>query len=254
MSGLSGRGIEMLSSRFPRITALALLVFATGCGASEPEAPVGEVYETRRASSGGSGRIYMGREIANVMSHRRMSNLDRPEREREERTDLLVDGLPLEEGDVVADIGAGIGYFSFRVAERIADGVVLAVDIQQEMLDEIERRKKQRGVTNVTTVLGSIENPGLPDQGVDLVFIVDSYHEFSHPREMGQAIFDALRPGGQLIIVEERAEDDIGGWGLHQMSEAQARKEITALGFTWARTETFLPQQHFMVFQKPPAD
>jgi ubiquinone/menaquinone biosynthesis C-methylase UbiE len=230
------------------LAAVALLtIAATGAHGSD-ESPV---YETRTPSGNGIGKVYMGREIANVMSHRRMSRLDRPGREKEERTDLLVAALPVEEDDAVADIGAGSGYFSFRVAERVPQGVVYAVDIQQEMLDEIERRKRDRGVDNVETLLGRIEDPGLDEESVDLVFIVDAYHEFSHPLEMGEAIYRALRPGGQLIVVEDRGEDSLHSASLHNMTEAQACKEITALGFTWLRTETFLPQQHFLVFRKP---
>ena len=127
-----------------------------------------------------------------------------------------------------------------------------AVDIQQEMLDELERRKREQGVDNIETVLGRIDDPGLGEQSADLIFIVDAYHEFSHPREMGQAMYRALKPGGQLIVVEDRTESKSRSSGaLHNMSEAQARKEITALGFKWVRTEDFLPEQHFLVFEKP---
>jgi ubiquinone/menaquinone biosynthesis C-methylase UbiE len=228
-------------------TFVLVTIAATGALGSDEV----RVYETRAPSGNGIGKVYMGREIANVMSHRRMSRLDRPGREKEERTDLLVAALPVEEGDAVADIGAGSGYFSFRVAERVPQGVVYAVDIQQEMLDEIERRKRDRGVDNVETILGRIDDPGLDEKSVDLVFIVDAYHEFSHPLEMGEVIYRSLRPGGHLIVVEDRGEDSLYSASLHNMTEEQARKEITALGFTWLRTETFLPQQHFLVFQKP---
>jgi len=243
----------MPPTRAIQIVALAVLtslvtIAATGAYGSDPS----PVYETRTPSGNGIGKVYMGREIANVMSHYSMSRLDRPGREREERTDLLVEALPVEADAAVADIGAGSGYFSFRVAERVPDGVVYAVDIQQEMLDEIERRKSERGVDNIETLLGRIDNPGLDEQSADLIFIVDAYHEFSHPREMGEAMYRALRPGGHLIVVEDRAESKSRSSGkLHNMTEAQARKEITALGFRWVRTESFLPQQHFLVFQKP---
>ena len=236
-----------------RIVALAVFastvtIAATGVRGSD----LAPVYETRTPSGNGIGKFYMGREIANVMSHRRMSRLDRPGRERDERTDLLVEALPLEADDAVADIGAGTGYFSFRVAERVSNGVVYAVDIQQEMLDEIERRKRERGVDNIKTLLGQVQDPGLGEQSADLIFIVDAYHEFSHPREMGEAIYEALKPGGHLIVVEDRGEANARSSGaLHNMTEAQARKEITALGFRWLRTESFLPLQHFLVFQKP---
>ena len=243
----------MSRTRTLRIVALAMLalivtIAATGARGSD----FIPVYETRTPSGNGIGKVYMGREIADVMSHRRMSRLDRPSREREERTDLLVAALPVEADDAVADIGAGTGYFSFRVAERVPNGVVYAVDIQQEMLDEIERRKRERGVDNIETLLGRVDDPGLSALSADLIFIVDAYHEFSHPREMGVAMYKALRPGGHFIVVEDRAESSPRSSGaLHNMTEAQAIKEITALGFRWLRTEAFLPQQHFLVFQKP---
>ena len=236
------------------IIIVGLAVTATIAAAGSSKEPSSH-YEQREPSGSGTGKFYMGREIAGVMSHTRMYRLDRPEREKEERSDLLIKALPLAAADVVADIGAGVGYFSFPVAERVPDGAVLAVDIQQEMLDELERRKRKQGVDNVQTVLGRIDDTRLDPNSVDLVFIVDSYHEFSHPREMGESIFAALRKGGQLIIVEDRAEDTSRAWGrLHKMSEDQARKEITALGFEWIRTDDFLPQQHFLVFRKPAAD
>ena len=152
----------MSPTRAIRIVALAVLaslvtIAATGARGSDPT----PVYETRTPSGNGIGKVYMGREIANVMSHYSMSRLDRPGRERDERTDLLVEALPVEADDAVADIGAGTGYFSFRVAERVPNGVVYAVDIQQEMLDEIERRKSERGVDNIETLLGRIDDPGV---------------------------------------------------------------------------------------------
>jgi len=243
----------MSLTRAARIVVIAVLALNVTIVATDARgSDLAPVYEMRTPSGNGIGKVYMGREIANVMSHRRMSRLDRPGRERDERTDLLVAALPVEADDAVADIGAGTGYFSFRVAERVPNGVVYAVDIQQEMLDEIERRKRERGVDNVETLLGRVDDPVLGEQSVDLIFIVDAYHEFSHPREMGEAIYKSLKPGGYLIVVEDRAEDIARSSGaLHNMMEAQARKEITALGFTWVRTESFLPQQHFLVFQRP---
>ncbi len=239
-----------ISIRIGLLAVLASVVTIAATGADGSD--LAPVYETRTPSGNGIGKVYMGREIANVMSHYSMSRLDRPSRERDERTDLLVAALPVDADDTVADIGAGTGYFSFRVAERVPDGVVVAVDIQQEMLDEIERRKRERGVDNIETVLGRVDDPGLGELSADLIFIVDAYHEFSHPREMGEAMYRALRPGGHLIVVEDRAEANPRSSGvLHNMTEAQARKEITASGFTWLRTESFLPQQHFLVFQKP---
>jgi len=175
-----------------------------------------------------------------------------PEREREERTDLFIQGLPLQPHFVVADIGAGTGYFTFPTAERVPEGRVLAVDIQPEMLEIIEARRASLGVQNVEPILGTITDPGLPDGEVDLIFLVDAYHEFSHPREMGEAIFRALRPGGTLVLVEYRAEDQtVPILALHKMTEAQARAEMEVLGFVWEQTEDYLPWQHVMIFTRP---
>jgi len=213
-----------------------------------------EHYTTKRPSRDGIGKVYMGREISQVMGHLGAGWLERSEREREERTDLLIERLPLEPDDVVADIGAGTGYFSFPIAERVPEGRVLAVDIQEEMLAIIAERKAAGAPANVDAVLGSVTDPNLPAGGVDLVLIVDAYHEFSHPREMGEAIVRALRPGGRLVLIEYRAEDRrVPIKRLHKMSERQARREMAAIGLIWERTDDFLPQQHFLVFQKPEA-
>ena len=210
------------------------------------------VYEQKTPSRDGIGKFYMGREISHVMGHFGAAWLERPERERQERTDLLIANLPLEDDFVVADIGAGTGYFSFPVAARVSGGRVLAVDIQQEMLDIVDARKRDLNVTNVVTVKGTITDPNLSPDSVDLAFIVDAYHEFSHPREMGQGIYNALKPGGRLVLIEYRGEDPrVPIKPLHKMTEAQARLEMDALGFEWQRTEDLLPQQHFMVFVKP---
>ena len=143
----------------------------------------------------GTGKFYMGREIAQVMGHEGADWLDRPEREAEEAPNLLLDALRLKPGDVVADVGAGSGYITFRLAPRVgATGSVLAVDIQQEMLDLIVQRGKERGITNVKPVLGAITDPKLPPNSVDLILMVDVYHEFSHPWEMTRAMVRGLKP------------------------------------------------------------
>ena len=209
-------------------------------------------YEQRAPSRDGIGKLYMGREISHVMGHLGAGWLERSSRTREERTDLLIKRLPIDPDDVVADIGAGTGYFSFPVAERVPGGRVLAVDIQPEMLTIIERKAHSLEIDNVEAVLGTATNPGLPTAGVDLAFIVDAYHEFSHPREMGRALFDALKPGGKLVLVEYRAEDPtVPIKRLHKMSEAQAIKEMRAIGLQWSATDDYLPQQHVMIFTKP---
>ena len=172
------------SARASIISSAAVVliaVFSSILGAQETG-----VYEYKKASRGGIGKFYMGREISHVMGHQGASWLARPQRDREQNTSRLVRELPLEPDDTVADIGAGTGYFSFRMAERVPQGKVLAVDIQQEMLDFIESRKTQGFPQNVETVLGTERDPGLTPGSIDLILLVDAYHEFSWPREMGE--------------------------------------------------------------------
>ena len=210
------------------------------------------MYEYRAGSRDGIGKWYMGREISHVMGHQGASWLERPARERQERTDLLIAGLPLEDDDVVADIGAGTGYFTFPVAERVPRGRVYAVDIQPEMLAVIAERAEAGGHDNVIPVQGRVADPGLPGGEVDVAFIVDAYHEFSHPREMGEALVAALKPGGRLVLIEYRAEDPaVPIKALHKMSEDQVRREMAALGLQWQETQDYLPQQHVMMFTRP---
>lgn len=209
-------------------------------------------YTTGLPTRDGIGKFYMGREISHVMGHLGAGWLERPERERQERTDLLIAGLNLSEDFVVADIGAGTGYFSFPVAQRVPQGRVLSVDIQPEMLALIEQRKARENVANLETILGAEDDPRLPNNEIDLAFIVDAYHEFSFPREMGERLKEALTPGGQLVLVEYRAEDPrVPIKPLHKMSEKQVKQEMAAIGLTWVRTESYLPQQHVLIFQKP---
>ena len=209
-------------------------------------------YTTGLPTRDGIGKFYMGREISHVMGHLGAGWLERPGRERQERTDLLIAGLNLSEDFVVADIGAGTGYFSFPVAQRVPQGRVLSVDIQPEMLALIEQRKARENVANLETILGEEDDPKLPNNEIDLAFIVDAYHEFSFPREMGERLREALTPGGQLVLVEYRAEDPrVPIKPLHKMSEKQVKQEMAAIGLTWVRTESYLPQQHVLIFQKP---
>ena len=211
-------------------------------------------YTTGLPSRDGIGKFYMGREISHVMGHLGAGWLERPERERQERTDLLIAGLSLSDDFVVADIGAGTGYFTFPVAQRVPRGKVFSVDIQPEMLARVEQRKALENVANVETVLGEEDDPKLPAKEIDLAFIVDAYHEFSFPREMGERLKESLKPGGRLVLVEYRAEDRrVPIKRLHKMSELQVKQEMAAIGLDWIRTESYLPQQHVLIFQKPTA-
>ena len=200
----------------------------------------------------GIGRYFFEREIAQVMGHLGANWLERPSREKEERTSLLIELLGVQTDSDVADIGAGTGYFTFPIARKASEGTVHAVDIQPEMLEFIEARKRHDQVSNVDAVLGRIDDASLPPDSIDIAFAVDAYHEFSNPWEMLQSIKRALRPGGTLILVEFRLEDpEVPIKRLHKMSEAQARRELEAAGFEWVRTDSALPRQHVLVFRKP---
>lgn len=211
------------------------------------------VYEQRLIHSpDGIGKFYMGREIAKVMGHTGALWLERPSRETEEQPSKVVNALNLKPNDVVADIGAGTGYMSFRIAPLLTKGKVLAVDIQPEMLDIIEFLNKENNITNVEPILATLTNPNLPPESVDLALMVDAYHEFENPREVIEGIFRALKAGGKVALVEYRGENPfIMIKRLHKMSQRQVRKEMQAVGLVWRETKNLLPQQHLMVFEKP---
>jgi len=209
-------------------------------------------YTSKQPSRDGIGKVYMGREISHVMGYQGASWLERASREREERPDLVVANMDLSPDSAVADIGAGSGYFSFRIAPLVPDGRVYAVDIQPEMLTLIRDRMADEGIENIEPVRGAEKSPRLPAGSIDVALMVDVYHELAHPREMMTDLVDALRPGGRVYLIEYRAEDPtVPIKPLHKMSEAQARKEMEAVGLVWVETGDFLPRQHFMVFEKP---
>ncbi len=200
----------------------------------------------------GIGKYYMNREIAQVMGHQAMMWLERPSREIAEQPQQTIAQLELSPDDVVADIGAGTGYFSFRMASMLPEGKVYAVDIQPEMLNAIAFLKEENNITNVETVLGKLNSPNLPDNSINLALMVDAYHEFEYPREMMEGIIDALKPGGKVVLLEYRKENPlIPIKQLHKMTERQVKKEMKAVGLKWQQTKEFLPEQHFLVFTKP---
>ena len=206
-------------------------------------------YQYQNATRDGIGKVYQGREIAQVMGHLGASWLERPEREREERTDLLLRALNLKPTDVVADIGAGTGFFTFLMAPELPKGKVLAVDIQPEMIQYLNEGKAKRKIANVQPVLGTESDPKLTASSIDLAILIDAYHEFSYPREMIGHIASALKPGGRVVLVEYRAEDpNVPIKELHKLSVAQATKEMKAAGLKLLKTDDRLPQQHIMFF------
>lgn len=202
-------------------------------------------------STGGTGTFYMGRETSGVMGYLAAEWLERPERTHEEMPDELVANMRLLPTDTVADIGAGSGYFTFRMAAMVPQGKVFAVDIQPEMLAMIAMRKRDENVSNIEEVLGRIDNVNLPQESIDVALLVDAYHEFSHPREMMQGIYDAMKSGGRIILVEYRGEDDnVPILPLHKMTQAQVIREMAVFDLEFVENLDFLPWQHMLIFTK----
>jgi SAM-dependent methyltransferase len=211
-----------------------------------------EDYKFAEASPDGIGKFFHGREIAKVMGHPAIGWLERDEREREEAPSRAIDALELRPSAVIADIGAGSGYYAFRISPKVPLGKVMAVDIQPEMLDFLKRRSAELGITNVVPHLGKVENLALPPGSLDAALLVDAYHEFSHPAEMLASLFHSLKPGGRVFLLEFRAEDPrVPIKELHKMTEAQARLEFESAGFRFVSNRRQLPWQHFMVFERP---
>ena len=230
----------------------ALMIWPLAFFAAEPPAST-NLYERRAAHDpNGIGLFYMGREIAHVMGHQAADWLERPEREQEENTQLLIESLKFKPGEQVADIGAGTGYLTRRIAKKVSPGGrVFAVEIQQEMLDVLTNRLAGIGITNVVPVLGTITDPKLPTNSMDTIIMVDVYHEFDHPFEMTAAMSRALKLGGRMVFVEFRAEDKkVPIKRVHKMSEAQVRKEMGPHPLVWKETIRVLPWQHVVVFTR----
>jgi len=208
-------------------------------------------YKIRTGDPNGINKWYMGRQIAQVMSHYGIDWLEREEREMEENTSLLLKNLSVKPGMLIADIGAGSGYHSALLSKMVGTGKVFAVDVEPEMIAYLNERIKQEKLARIVPVLSTEQKVSLPDNTVDMMLLVDVYHEFSYPYEMALSMRAALRPGGKLVLVEFRSEDkSVPIKTIHKMSEAQAIKEFKAAGFTFAKNIDNLPWQHCMVFIK----
>lgn len=234
------------------LVLLSLWLFASSFSYDPIQANSGEFYQFRALHNrDGIGKFYLGREIAKVMGHQEFLWLERPSRESQEQPSAVIEGLNLQPTDTVADLGAGSGYFSFRIAEKVPQGKVFAVDIQPEMLDIIEFLNTEKPNLSVIPILGREKSSNLDQASIDLALMVDAYHEFEYPREMMESIVTALKPNGRVVLVEYRKENPlIAIKGVHKMTEKQVKKEMEAVGLTWVETEEFLPQQHFLVFEK----
>jgi predicted methyltransferase len=204
--------------------------------------------------------FFAGRQISQVMSFHGAEWLVRPDRDDTEEPERVLDALKIPKGATVVDLGAGNGYFTLRLARRVGPGgKVLAVDIQEEMLGLLRQRARAAGLDNIEPVLATDKNPGLPPKSVDLVLLVDVYHEISQPQAVMQAVRESLYPGsdarppGRLVLVEYRGEDpSVPIRALHRMTHDQVRGELKALGFRWETTHEFLQHQRVVVFTPTP--
>ena len=256
--------------RHPVLSSIVLLGFAVGlffwtrpapsqasaaaAPAATPTGPVAAVpqYGTCKASSDGIGKTYHGREISHVMGHPGIGWLERTEREKEEAPSKAIAALKLAPDAVVADIGAGSGYYTFRLAPLVPQGRVVAIDIQPEMLDFLKKESARLGIPNVQPHLGAIDDVKLPPASLDAALMVDAYHEFDHPVEMLASLRSALKPKGRIYVLEYREEDPkVPIKPHHKLSEAQARKEFEAAGFRFVLNKPDLPWQHLLIFEKP---
>ena len=211
-----------------------------------------ERYTVKSGDPNGINKWYMGRQIAQVMSHFGIGWLERQEREQEENTTQLLKNLAVQPGMAIADIGAGSGYHSTLLSNMVGNGKVYAVDVEREMIAYLNERIKREGKKNIIPVLGTEKAVSLPANSMDMMLLVDVYHEFSFPYEMARSMLEALKPGGKLVLVEFRAEDpNVPIKAIHKMSQQQAVKEFKAAGFSFEKNSSNLPWQHCLIFRKP---
>lgn len=237
-------------------SSLLFIAFTFGACISAPKVSAQQetrdsLYQHRPASSGGTGKFYLGREIAHVMGASNSSWLDRNSRPKEENTQLAIDKIEVPATAVIADIGAGTGYYTFKLAPKVPKGKVYAVEIQDEMIEIVKERSRKMNVANVEVIKGGITSPNLPENSVDLAIMVDVYHEFEYPVEMLQAIKKSLKKDGKILLIEYKGEDPaVAIRPLHKTTVAQLSKELGANGFRLDYNGQFMPIQHFLLFKK----
>ena len=209
------------------------------------------IYSYHTASPGGTGKFYLGREIAHVMGPSNAAWLDRSSRPQEEHTQLAIDSIKLPPTGVIADIGAGTGYYTFKLAPKVPKGKVYAVEIQDEMISALKERKEKFNIANVEVIKGSVTSPNLPNNSVDLAIMVDVYHELEDPVEMLASIKNSLKKDGSLLLIEYKGEDPaVAIRPLHKTTVKQLNKEMAANGFKLEYEGDFLPIQHFLSYKK----
>jgi len=209
------------------------------------------VYSYKTPSANGTGKVYMDREIANIMSFDGVSWLERNSRSKEENTNLAISKLPLRENSIVADVGAGSGFYTFRIAPIVIKGKVYAVEIQDDAIAYLKNKAVELKANHVTVIKGAEKSPNLPDNSIDLVIMVDVYHELLYPKEFLKSIRRSLKTKGKLLLLEYKAEDPaVAIKPEHKMTVKQVDKELSANGFKLVQNGEFMPLQHFLLFQK----
>src|SRR5271163_3252882 len=254
---MTSHTVAMLARRLAGTASIfATLCFVLGTCVSPSPAANAEnavaisLYREGRGSPDGIGKFYQGREIAVVMGFEGAPWLERPNRASEERPDLLVEELHLQLGMTVADIGAGSGYLSRRIAPIVGPGRVFAVDVQPQMVALLTALSRKPEYKNLVPIQGGADDVHLAPASVDLAVMDDVYHELAYPYEVMRSVIRALRPGGRVVLVEYRGEDPaVAIKALHKMSEAQIRREMSVLPLVWERTSERLPMQHIVVFR-----
>ncbi len=230
------------------IILICIVILFNSCGSQISE--TSGIYTYQIEDYNGIGKWYMGREIASVMGFEGMEWLERPERETEENVSTLIKNMSINLEDTIADIGAGSGYHTFRMALKAPKGFIYAIDIQEEMLSEISSRINNGYLKNITPILGTETNINLTENSVDKILLVDVYHEFKYPFEMMESIKKALRSNGKIFIIEYRAEDPrVPIKKIHKMTEKQVVKEMKAIGLKLEVNMDNLPWQHCLIFE-----
>ena len=241
-----------------RIVANALIILLTYCALFIPvqksvaqKNATDSVYTYRTASSGGTGKFYLGREIAQVMGASNADWLDRNSRPEEEHTQLAIDKINVPPTGTIADIGAGTGYYTFKLAPKVPEGKVYAVEIQDAMITALKERKKELDNTNVEVIKGGVIAVNLPENSIDLAIMVDVYHELEFPVEILASIKKSLKKDGELLLIEYKGEDPtVAIRPLHKTTVKQLNKELGANGFKLDYEGEFLPLQHFLLYKK----
>lgn len=228
-----------------------ILLFFVSTLSGQTQTKTDAIYTYKTPDRDGTGKVYMGREISQVMNFMGMSWLERSTRPQEENTELAIKNLPIDKKSIVADIGAGSGYYTFRIAKKVPEGKVYAVEIQDPAIKYLEDRSKELGFENVVTIKGTEKSPMLPENSIDLAIMVDVYHELEYPHEVLQNIKKSLKPDGKLLLIEYRGEDPkVAIKRLHKMTVEQVTQELSANGFKLVQNGQFMKIQHFLVFEK----